>query len=152
METVGRNNPGAKDWWCSRQDCAPCQGRRALALEEVEEALMRSEGKEVKKKSNQDRTGLPSCTSEGVNYVLECLTCRRRGLTRQYYGETSRSGYQRGVEHTREIEEGIASHPLVVHYWEEHAGRKQDFICRRRGLIRQWRNLKERVSKRCGAY
>ena len=114
METVGRNNPGAKDWWCPRKDCAPCQGRRALALEEVEEALMRTENKEVKKKSDQDRTALPSCTSEGVNYVLECLTCRRKGLKRQYFGETSRSDYQRGIEHTREIEEGIASHPLVA--------------------------------------
>lgn len=30
----------------------------------------------------------------------------------------------------RDIDEGIASHPVVVHYWEEHEGRKQDFIMR----------------------
>ena len=53
-----------------------------------------------------------------------------RGKLRQYFGETSRSGYQRDVEHWKEIEDGISTHPLVIHYLEEHRGRKQEAMMR----------------------
>ena len=84
MELVGNNNPGAREWWCPRHDCAPCQGRRVLGQEEIEDTLKRSDGEEVPKKSLQDRTALPSCVGEGINYVIECQTCRRNGIRRQY--------------------------------------------------------------------
>ena len=73
---------------------------------------------------------IPSCTSESVNYILECYTCRKAGEKRAYYGETSRSPYQRGKEHLREVEEGVISHPLVLHFWEEHRGRRQPIMMR----------------------
>ena len=88
MDLVGRNNPWAKEWFCPRENCSPCQGRRLLALEEAEETtilLDKSTGKgEVKKKRPEDKVALPSCTGEGVNYVLECYTCRRNGNRRMY--------------------------------------------------------------------
>ena len=45
-------------------------------------------------------------------------------------GDTSRSRYQRGLEHFKEIEEGIATHPMVIHFWEDHSGRRQDCLMR----------------------
>ena len=45
-------------------------------------------------------------------------------------GETSRSSYQRGVEHERDIAGGVLSHPMVLHFWEEHQGRHQEYIMR----------------------
>ena len=42
----------------------------------------------------EDKVALPSCTTEGVNYLLECVTFRRQGKRRTYHGE-----------HIREIEE-----------------------------------------------
>ena len=70
----------------------------------------------------EDRKSLHGCTSEGCNFVIECLTCRREGKRRRYYGETSRSPYQRGQEHSRDIAQGVATHPLVAHFVEEHNG------------------------------
>ena len=44
------------------------------------------------------------------------------GIKRTYIGESSRSSYQRGIEHLKEIREGVLDHPLVQHFWEEHGG------------------------------
>ena len=63
-------------------------------------------------------------------YALDCNVCREQGTRRQYIGETSRSGYQRAKEHRREVEEGIATHPMVIHFQEEHYGEAQETIFR----------------------
>ena len=79
------------------------------------------------------RTGqycTPSCTGEGANYSIECLTCRKEGKRRIYFGETSRSPYQRGSEHQKEVREGILTHPLVIHSIEEHEGITQPILMR----------------------
>ena len=55
---------------------------------------------------------------------------REEGKRRIYYGETSRSPYQRGTEHRKEILEGIATHPLVIHSVEEHQGQVQPVLMR----------------------
>ena len=65
------------------------------------------------KMTRKDRVAKASCTGEGINYVIECRTCREKGVKRRYYGESSRSTYQRGNEHVKEIENGVLSHPLV---------------------------------------
>merc|ERR1712112_312225 len=78
----------------------------------------------------EERKAHPSCTSEGINYIIECLTCRQNGVRRKYCGESSRSGYQRGAEHQKEIDSGLLSHPLVLRFWEEHGGRKQEVMMR----------------------
>ena len=74
--------------------------------------------------ATKDKRALPSCTGESKNYVVECLPCRRNGVQKLYFGETSRSGYQRAVEHKKEIDNGAATHPLVIHFCEDHNGRK----------------------------
>ena len=45
-------------------------------------------------------------------------------------GETSRSPFQRGNEHMKEISDGLASHPLTIHFREEHGGRQQEVLLR----------------------
>ena len=93
METVGSNNPDSKEWNCYRKDCPPCHGREILGAEAEEETLKIAQNQEVIVLKPEDKTALLSCTSEGVNYSLECLTCRKRGVIKQYLGGTSRSGY-----------------------------------------------------------
>ena len=97
MEDLGRNNPWASEWYCPRKDCLPCQGRAFLAKEEEEEAIKLVTGEGKKEKRNPDpsrkpdRKSVPSCTGEGMNYCIECVSCRKEGLRRIYVGETSRS-------------------------------------------------------------
>ena len=83
---------------------------------------------EIPKRSPEDRKSLSSCSSESVNYIRECYFCRKVGQRRVYHGETSCSPYQRGTEHLREVEEGVLSHPLVLHFWEEHMGKRQSIM------------------------
>ena len=55
---------------------------------------------------------------------------QEKRIQKMYFGETSRSGYQRAGEHKKEIDNGVATHPLVIHFCEEHQGRKQEVIFR----------------------
>ena len=84
----------------------------------------------VREKPKKDIIALSRCTVEGVNYSLECLDCRRRGIRRQYLGETSRSGHQRFKEHMREIYGGQIKHPMTLHFMEEHQGEIQEVMFR----------------------
>ena len=75
-------------------------------------------------------SSLPGCTSEGITYALECLSCRKKGTKRIYIGESSRSAYQRGMEHLKDVSEGVLDHPFVQHFWEEHGGKQQEVMMR----------------------
>ena len=48
----------------------------------------------------------------------------------RYVGESSRSAHQRGKEHMREIAKGKNTHPLVIHFAEEHSGARQEIPLR----------------------
>ena len=92
--------------------------------------LDKTETDQVTKRRKEDKISLPSCTTEGTNYCIECLTCRKEGRRRIYLGETSRSPYQRGTEHAKEVKEAVPSHPLVIHCLEEHGGTIQPILMR----------------------
>ena len=73
---------------------------------------------------------MPKCTTEGIGYALECWTCRLQGRTYRYIGESSRSPYQRGQEHWKEILAGKKTHPLVDHFLDFHQGTRQEVLFR----------------------
>ena len=58
------------------------------------------------------------------------LQIGRQESTVQYVGESSRSGYQRGREHAKEMEQGKKTHPLVIHWEERHASQPQEILMR----------------------
>ena len=93
--------------------------------------MSRIEGKKPEYTPPRGRTrALPLCTREEINYELECITCRKAGVKRRYFGESGRSGFQRGCEHVRHITAGAIEHPLVQHMLEEHDGVEQPTIMR----------------------
>ena len=114
-------------------------GRRWLAAQEEKEAIEKVSGKEsgegvqpmvgknVKKK---DRVALNCCTKESISYTVECIPCRLQGRRRIYWGESSRSGHQRQQEHHREVIGRVYTHPLVLHFVEEHSGERQEYPMR----------------------
>ena len=105
-----------------------------LGAEQEEDALRMADGVKddikIVRWPKEDYRSLPGCTQEGCNYVIECLKCRKEGLRRRYYGETSRSPFQRGTEHMKEILDGQATHPLTIHFREEHGGVQQEVLFR----------------------
>ena len=82
------------------------------------------------KPKKEDRVAPSCCTKESINYTIECIPCRLEGKRRMYWGESSRSGHQKGQEHHREIMGGVQTHPLVLHFVEEHSGEKQKYLMR----------------------
>ena len=59
MDIVGRTNPNAKEWYCTRTDCLLCQGRKIVGAEEGEETLKRAEGHQVPRRKQEERKALP---------------------------------------------------------------------------------------------
>ena len=92
---------------------------------QAEEEAARAEGR---KPPGKEDTALPGCTQESICYTLQCMTCRAAGKKCTYEGESSRSPYERGVEHQAAVDKGEADHPLVRHAWEHHRGRRPDFL------------------------
>ena len=45
-------------------------------------------------------------------------------------GESSRSGYQRGKEHAREVDREVVTHPMTQHFIEDHSGQQQETVFR----------------------
>ena len=77
---------------CPRDECQPCRGRDFLAHEAEKEALsMVTNNKEREVTESQGmrdrekRISKASCTSEELNYVIECITCRNKNTKIWYY-------------------------------------------------------------------
>ena len=76
---------------CQREDCWPCLSRKA--------------GEFVKK---------------GLVYKISCQTCQEAGKKSYYIGETSRSSYDRGIEHLMTLQKGNRGSPLTEHHKDFH--------------------------------
>ena len=60
------------------------------------------------------------CSRESITYRLTCLTCLDKEVKSTYIGETGRSAYQRGLEHTRGALKRDPKNPMVKHSEEYH--------------------------------
>ena len=93
IDILTSSNPWAKEWYCGRKNCFPCQSREML-LGEVEERIIPEPGKpELPRSSRKETCTFTKYTTEGVGYSLECWECRLVGRKYLYVGETSRSPY-----------------------------------------------------------
>ena len=90
--TVGDLLVKADPWkeHCGRKTCLPCQS---------------APGK---------------CGKQGVVYSITCETCREQGLTCQYWGESARTGHDRGLEHLNDLRSRRETNALVKHWMEHH--------------------------------
>ena len=95
-DVLTSNNPWAKEP-CGRIDCLVC--------------------------TRGDVKGRGGCKIRNVTYVTRCLACSGRGDDSKYYGESSRTAYERGCEHAKDYqEESEESHMFkhqVLDYPEE---------------------------------
>ena len=73
-EMLCKNNPFGRQK-CLREDCQVCHGKY-------------SEGKQAGK-----------CLEEGITYKISCMECKMEGKKTNYWGESSRTLYERYGEH-----------------------------------------------------
>ena len=64
------------------------------------------------------------CQKEGSVYSITCQECKSRGILASYWGEASRSGYLRGLDHQSLLKRKDDSSPLWKHSAEHHEGRE----------------------------
>ena len=73
-----------------------------------------------------DKPNIP-CNSENVGYKLVCETCKSRGVTKVYDGETSRSARIRGAEHLRNFKNEREDSAMYKHKMSEHPNEAMNF-------------------------
>ena len=106
VETIGQTQKDVlvrKDPWdghCNRIDCFPGQST------------------------------VGKCTKQGVTYRIACKTCKNESVKSEYIGETSRTGYDRGQEHLKMLENRNPESPLVKHQVETHPDQEPEFEMR----------------------
>ena len=94
-DVLGKANPwaGAK---CHRADCWPCK---------------------------EEGQGMEICQAESVVYKLSCKECEKDEIAVEYIGESSRSMYQRTVEHQEGLRTRNKDSTLWQHCLEAHGGK-----------------------------
>ena len=60
------------------------------------------------------------CDQKNTFYRWTCLLCQEKGQKSQYFGETSRSSFERIAEHLKMIEKEDENSPMVEHIMEFH--------------------------------
>ena len=72
--------------------------------------------------TNAEEKNLGRCQEQGLVYNIKCLRCAHEGKTMVYIGESSRTGYQRGLEHLRGLRDQLDASPLWKHQLVAHKG------------------------------
>ena len=109
------NDPWAAQHVCTDNNCVTCKSRSWL--------------KEERREAQKSGVNLPKvllkpgsslCRREGTMYTLYCLDCAIKGRGTYYQGESAQSARQRQGCHVRDLENGVASSPLVDHAVRVH--------------------------------
>ena len=53
-------------------------------------------------------------------FHLQCKKCKEQEVTTTYYGESARTGFDRGADHYSAMRNGVKNHPVVAHFLESH--------------------------------
>ena len=69
--------------------------------------------------------GNGDCRRRNVVYRTSCQACQVKGKDTVYYGETSRTGFERGLEHARDFVTMKDDSHMHTHTLEEHPGEEQ---------------------------
>ena len=82
-----------------------------------------------------------SCLKHNVTYSITCNTCLENGTKRVYWGETSRSWWDRCLEHETALRTGNTKYAIVKHQLMEHADVLPNFSYK---VDKTWKTALER--------
>ena len=120
---LGRTDPWATKRTCGDTSCWTCQSTTWIS-DQIKSA------KKTGSKPPKDlvKPGTGDCRREGNTYSIQCATCLTDGVKSLYQGESSLSGRQRHGQHRSDLDNGVASSPLVHHAIEVHGGIKPHYL------------------------
>ena len=58
--------------------------------------------------------------TQGVIYSITCMRCKEKEVSTQYWGESARTGFDRGVEHLKGLQNQDPNSVLWEHHHEHH--------------------------------
>ena len=67
------------------------------------------------------------CMIQNITYQVDCMSCLNEGKKTSYIGESSRTGFYRGCDHYKALENRDSKNPIARHWLEEHQGTEWDF-------------------------
>ena len=73
-------------------------------------------------KSCQDDKKVGQCTQRNLTYETSCQSCTVKGKKAIYIGETARSTYERGIEHSQDYRSGKPDGHMYCHAHDAHEG------------------------------
>ena len=65
--------------------------------------------------------GVGRCRTTNIVYKTTCRRCEEKGVNTEYWGESARSGYQRGSEHSTDLRDGRESSHMARHLAMAHS-------------------------------
>ena len=69
--------------------------------------------------ADEKTTGM--CKKRSITYETKCKSCQAQGKDKIYIGESARSSYERGTEHTNDYLSEVANSHMYNHYIEDHS-------------------------------
>ena len=65
------------------------------------------------------------CKKRNITYKTQCLQCQESGKMRQYFGESARTGFERGQEHQNDYSKNQEDSHMLKHWQEDHSGEEK---------------------------
>ena len=62
-----------------------------------------------------------------MTYMIECISCKVKGVTKQYWGETHRSLGDRAADHVQGLRDTNLDYGIVKQQVNDHAGQAPNF-------------------------
>ena len=77
------------------------------------------------------------CMKKGIVYQISCTKCLETGRHTVYFGESSRTSYDRGLEHQKLLQDHSPESPLYEHHQEDHPDMEPDFRMKVLGVFKR---------------
>ena len=87
---VERDKPKNRDLFCTREECKPCEGKPE------------------------------SCRQRNLTYQITCISCKAIDRTSQYFGESSRTWWDRDADHVSALRTKNERYAIVKHWVDKH--------------------------------
>ena len=104
----------------SRIKFVEMSGRKYIDFFKTTNPLSKNCDPEEKCMICKDSKRISRCKTSNVGYSISCKLCKERNKEISYEGETARTGYIRGREHQKELENKSKRSVLYKHVLKEH--------------------------------
>ena len=101
-------------------------GRKFIDHLRIKDPFSENCAPEIKCFPCRNATKQTNCKMSNIGYTVICQTCKDKGITRTYEGETARNAHIRGNEHLKDLERKNDKSVLYRHVKKEHSNEENE--------------------------